>query len=88
MDTREFFVQFLERCQTGESVLSKDGQPKGFPIMTKEEADLRLALFDNILQPTLDIEIELAQYEAMRWPQSKMAQARLWKLLEERKNQN
>ena len=83
---RRFFIQFLERCQTGESVLSMDGKPVENPIMSKEKADLRLALFDEAIQPTLEIELELAQYEAMRWPNSKKAQGRVWELMEEIKN--
>ena len=56
--------------------------------MSEEEADLRLALFDKAIEPTLDVEIELAQYEAMRWPDSKSVQLNLWRLLEEKKSKN
>lgn len=85
--TRNFFVSFLERCQSGESVAVIDGKPANNPLMSKEEADLRLALYDRVIQPTIELELELAQYEAMRWPHSKKCQAKVWELMEEIKNQ-
>lgn len=86
--SRDFFIKLLKRYQSGESVFSSDGSPKGLPLMSEEEADLRLALFDKAIEPTLDVEIELAQYEAMRWPDSKSVQLNLWRLLEEKKSKN
>lgn len=84
---RRFFVQFLNKCVEGESVVSIDGKEQENPLMSREEADLRLALFDQKIEPTLEIELELAQYEAMRWPKSKRAQGRVWELMEKIKNQ-
>lgn len=84
---RRFFISFLERCQNGETVVSIDGKDSKNPLMSKEEADMRLALFDRAIQPTLEIELELAQFEAMRWPNSKKCQAKVWELMENMKNQ-
>mgnify|MGYP001267766880 CR=1 FL=1 len=84
---RRFFVQFLNKCVGGESVVSIDGKEQENPLMSREEADLRLALFDQKIEPTLEIELELAQYEAMRWPKSKKVQGRVWELMEKIKNQ-
>ena len=85
MSTRDFYVNFLKQCQEGESVVNIDGKPVENPLMSKEEADLRIGLFDGLIEPSLDIEIRLAEYEAMRWPKSTHAQGRLWKLMEQKK---
>tara|TARA_A100001011_G_scaffold394811_2_gene488093 strand:- start:742 stop:1077 length:336 start_codon:yes stop_codon:yes gene_type:complete len=85
MSTRDFYVNFLKRCQEGVSVVNIDGKPVENPLMSKEEADLRIGLFDGDIEPTLDIEIRLAEYEAMRWPKSAHAKGRLWKLMEQKK---
>lgn len=84
MSTRDFLVNFLNQCQQGKTVVTIDGKAVENPLMSKEEADLRLALFDKEIEPTLDIEIRLAEYEAMRWPDSAHAQGRLWKLMQQK----
>jgi hypothetical protein len=84
-NTRKFFIHFLEQCQKGDSVIQVGGKAAENPLMSKEEADLRLALYDKEIEATLEIELELAQYEAMRWPKSKKASARVWILMEELK---
>lgn len=83
---RNWFVGFLNKCVEGESVVSIDGKEQENPIMSREEADLRLALFDREIEPTLEVELELAQFEAMRWPKSKKCQARVWELMEKAKD--
>ena len=85
---RNWFIGFLNKCVEGETVVSIDGEDQNNPLMSKEEADLRLALFDGKIEPTLEIELELAQYEAMRWPHVKSCQAKVWNLMEKIKNQN
>ncbi len=83
--TRKFFIHFLEQCQKGNTVIQIDGKAAENPVMSKEEADLRLALYDKEVEATLEVELELAQYEAMRWPKAKSAQARVWTLMEKLK---
>ncbi len=85
---RDWFVGFLNKCVEGETVVSIDGKDVENPLMSREEADLRLALFDQEIEPTLEIELELAQYEALRWPHSKKCQAKVWDLMDKIKNQN
>ena len=85
---RNWFAGFLNKCVEGETVVSIDGKEQENPLMSREEADLRLALFDGEVEPSLDIELELAQYEAMRWPHSKKCQAKVWEIMEKIKNQN
>ena len=85
---RNWFIGFLNKCVEGETVISIDGEDQNNPLMSREEADLRLALFDGKIEPTLEIELELAQYEAMRWPHVKKCQAKVWDLMEKIKNQN
>ena len=84
--SRNWFVGFLDKCVEGKDVFSIDGKGQGNPIMSREEADLRLALFDGEVEPTLEIELQLAQLEAMRWPKSKKCQARVWELMEKIKD--
>ena len=80
--TRKFFIHFLEMCQKGNPVLIIDGEEVDNPPMTKEEADLRLAIFDGEIKMDEDINLKLAQFEAMRWPNSKKASARMWTAME------
>ena len=83
---RNWFIGFLNKCVEGETVISIDGKEQKNPLMSQEEADLRLALFDEDIEPTLEIELELAQYEAMRWPHVKRCQAKVWTLMEQMKD--
>ena len=49
--------------------------------MTKEEADLHLAIFDGDVEVTPETRLRLAQYEAMRFPNSKRSQGKMWKAM-------
>jgi hypothetical protein len=78
--TRSFFIDFLEKCEKGQPVLVVNGKPSRNPAMSRDESALRLALYDRDIMSTPKIELELAEYEAARWPKSRKAQAKVSEL--------
>lgn len=60
-----------------------NGKPQDHSPMTKEEADLHLALFDGEIEPTPEVKLTLAQLEALRWPNNKKLQAKMWMAMRE-----
>ena len=79
---RKQFIGFLEMFQGSSPIMYINGKAQDHSPMTKEEADIHLALFDGELEPTPEVKLELAQLEAIRFPKSKKSQAKLWKALE------
>ncbi len=80
---RKFFVKFLEMCQKGQPVLVVDGEEQVNPPMTKEEADLRLAIFDGDIPMSEEVNLQLLQFEALRFPHAKKTTARMWKAMDD-----
>ena len=79
---REQLKGFLERFQGDDPVMYIDGKPQEHSPMSKEEANLHLALFDGRVEPTPEVRLELAQFYALRFPKSKRLQAKMWKAME------
>lgn len=79
---RKQFVSWLEMFQGSESIMHINGKAQAHSPMTKEEADLHLAVFDGEVDFTPEIRLRFAQYEAMRFPNSKRSQGKLWKAME------
>ena len=80
---RKQFVSWLEMFQGTGPILHINGKAQEHHPMSKEAADLHLALFDGEIEATPEIKLELAQHEAMRFPNSKKLQARMWEAMEE-----
>tara|TARA_E500000331_G_scaffold193780_1_gene186247 strand:- start:103 stop:456 length:354 start_codon:yes stop_codon:yes gene_type:complete len=74
---------FLEMFQGSAPVMFIDGKAQEHSPMSEEEANLHLAIFDGDVEPTLEVQLELAQLEASRWPNNKKLQAKMWKLMAE-----
>ena len=81
--SRRQFVGFLEMFQGSEPIMVLNGKPQDHSPMTKEEADLHLALFDGEIEPTPEVMLTLAQLEAVRWPNNKKLQAKMWQAMED-----
>jgi len=81
--SRRQLVGFLEMFQGSEPIMVLNGKPQDHSPMTKEEADLHLALFDGEIEPTPEVKLTLAQLEALRWPNNKKLQAKMWKAMRE-----
>ena len=79
--SRRQFVSFLEMFQGEGPIMYMNGKPQDHRPMTKEEADLHLALFDGEIEPTQEVKLELAQLEAVRHPESKRVLGKLWKAM-------
>lgn len=84
---REQFKSFLRMFQGSAPVMYINGKPQEHSPMTQEEADLHLAIFDGEIEPTPEVRLQLAQLEALRWPDNKKLQAKMWKAMEEVKAQ-
>ena len=80
---RRQLASWLERFQGSDPIMQIDGKKQIHSPMTKEEADLHLAIFDGDVEVTPEIRLRLAQYEAMRFPESKKAQGKMWKAMED-----
>jgi hypothetical protein len=80
---RKRLVSWLKMFQGNDPVMYIDGKPQGHSPMSKEAADLHLALFDGEVEPTAKVRLQLAQYEAMRFPNSKKLQAKMWQAMKE-----
>ena len=83
---RRQLVSWLDRFQGSDPIMQIDGKSQNHSPMTKEEADLHLAIFDGDVEVTPEIRLRLAQYEAMRFPNSKRSQGKMWKAMEEAEN--
>tara|TARA_R110000824_G_scaffold350598_3_gene537536 strand:- start:1212 stop:1586 length:375 start_codon:yes stop_codon:yes gene_type:complete len=80
---REQFKSWLKMFQESGPIMYINGKPQEHQPMSKEEADLHMALFDGEVESTPEVKLELAQLEAMRWPKSKKIQGKLWKAMAE-----
>jgi hypothetical protein len=80
---RKQLVGFLEMFQGAGPIMHINGKPQPHQPMSKEEADLHLALFDGEIEPSPEVKLELAQLEAVRWPESKRVLGKLWKTLDD-----
>jgi hypothetical protein len=78
---RKQLVGFLEMFQGEAPIMYINGKPQDHRPMSKEEADLHLALFDGELEPTQEVKQELAQLEVVRHPESKRILGNLWRTL-------
>ena len=83
---RKQLVGFLEMFQGEGPIMHINGKPQDHRPMSKEEADLHLALFDGEIEPSPEIKLELAQLEATRWPESKRVLGKLWKAIDDVEN--
>ena len=81
--SRRQFVGFLKMFQGSEPIMVLNGKPQDHSPMSEEEADLHLALFDGEIEPTPEVKLTLAQLGAVRWPNNKKLQAKMWKAMEE-----
>ena len=79
---RKQLVSWLEMFQGEAPIMYMNGKPQEHNPMSKEAADLHLALFDGDIEPTPEVKLELAQFEALRWPESKRFTAKMWKAME------
>tara|TARA_Y100000817_G_C16364592_1_gene327519 strand:- start:119 stop:484 length:366 start_codon:yes stop_codon:yes gene_type:complete len=84
---REQFVGFLEMFQRSEPIMYINGKAQDHAPMSKEEADLHLAIFDGDVDATPEVRLELAQFEAARWPGNKKLQAKMWRAMQEVEDQ-
>lgn len=80
---RKQFVSWLKMFQGEAPIMYMNGKPQEHNPMSKEAADLHLALFDGEIEPTPEVRLKLAQFEAMRFPRSKRLQAKMWKAMKE-----
>lgn len=80
---REQFIGFLKMFQGTGPVMYINGEAQEHSPMSKEAADLHLALYDGEIEPTPEVKLKLAQLEAMRFPKSKKLQAKMWQAMEE-----
>lgn len=80
---RRQLVGFLEMFQGEAPIMYINGKAQEHSPMSKEAADLHLAIFDGEIDATPEVKLELAQLEAMRFPNSKRLQAKMWKAMEE-----
>jgi len=80
---RKRFVSWLKMFMGTEPIMNINGKEQEHSPMSVEEADLHLALFDGEVVATPEVKLQLAQYEAMRWPKSKKVQAKLWAAMAE-----
>ena len=78
---RKQFVSWLKMFQGADPIMHIDGKAQAHSPMTKEEADLHLAIFDGDVEVTPEVRLRLAQYEAMRFPNSKRSQGKMWKAM-------
>ncbi|MDP7560527.1 MAG: hypothetical protein QF745_08300 [Planctomycetota bacterium] len=78
---RRQLVGFLNMFQGEAPIMYMNGKPQEHRPMSKEAADLHLALFDGEIEPTPEVRLELAQLEALRWPESKRTLGKLWKAM-------
>ena len=78
---RKQLVGFLDMFQGPGPICHINGKAQEHNPMSKEEADLHLALFDGDVQPTPEVKLKLAQLEAARWPNSKRSLGKLWKAM-------
>ena len=78
---RRMLASWLERLQGSDPIMVIDGKDQIHSPMTKEEADFHLAIFDGEVKDTPEARLQLAQYEAMRFPDSKKAQGKMWKAM-------
>jgi len=78
---RKTCLEWLEMFQGEEPILHLNGKPQPHNPMSQEEADLHLALFDKEIEPTRDIQVQLAQLELLRQPDSGKHHFKLWKLM-------
>ena len=85
--SRRQFLGFLEMFQGSEPIMTLNGKPQDHSPMSQEEADLHLALFDGDVEPTPEVKVTLAQLEAIRWPNNKKLQAKMWQAMEDAKNE-
>jgi len=83
---RKQLVGFLEMFQGSSPIMYINGKAQEHRPMTKEEADIHLALFDGEIEPSPEVKLELAQLEAMRFPDSKRTLGKMWKAADEVKN--
>jgi len=80
--SRKQLLGFLEMFQGEGTIIHMNGKAQKHSPMSKEEAALHMACFDGETKVTPEIKLQLAQYEAMRWPNSKRVQAKLWKAMQ------
>jgi len=78
---RKQLVGFLEMFQGSDPICHINGKAQEHRPMTKEAADIHLALFDGEIEPTPEVKQELAALEALRWPESKRVLGKLWKAM-------
>jgi hypothetical protein len=81
--SRRQLVSWLKMFQDEKPIMYINGKAQDHQPMTKEEADLHLALFDGEVNPTPEVKLELAQLEAIRYPNSKKMQGKLWKAMQD-----
>jgi hypothetical protein len=79
---RKQLVSWLEMFQGDGPIMYMNGKPQKHHPMSKEAADLHLALFDGEIEPTPEVKQELAEFEALRWPESKRMLGKLWKAMD------
>ena len=77
---RKQFINWLDRFRGSGPIIHIDGKPQEHHPMSDEEAALHLALFDKEIEPTLEVRIELAQFELLRFQKSKRSLYKYWKL--------
>jgi len=80
---RKQFISWLEMFQGEAPIMYINGKPQEHNPTSKEAADLHLALFDGEIEPTPEVRLKLAQFEAMRFPRSKRLQAKMWTAMRE-----
>ena len=83
---RKQFKSWLEMFQQSGPIMYINGKAQEHAPMSKEEADLHLAIYDGDVEFTPEIKLELAQLEAARWPKSKRVLGKLWKAIDDVEN--
>jgi hypothetical protein len=81
--SRKQLISWLKMFQDEKPIMYINGKAQEHHPMTKEEADLHLALFDGEANPTPGVRLELAQLEAIRYPNSKKMLGKLWKAMQD-----
>ena len=85
--SRKQLVGFLEMAQGKGPIVYIDGKPQAHNPMSKEEAKLQLAIFDGEVEPTVEVQLQLAHFELTRFPKSQRALGKVWKLSEKLKEE-
>ena len=85
--TRKQLIGFLEMAQGNGPIMYIDGMPQTHNPMSKEEAALHLSLFVGEVEPTTEVQLQLAHFELTRFPKSQRALGKVWKLSEKLKEE-